>query len=225
MIYIPHNELENMVDLAIKGHTCSIKKVSINGNFKIKVNYPRSVLNKLSNFIQMQNNCREIQFYNKEILKMLKDAYDRSLAAHPNHLMTSRNEVEITYHTDGMSHKKIIPIDQEWRIIEDSEDIPLSNKIQSKLLYLSKDIIALHHTPYSVTKKEFMEIIQKMPLINYIYSFEQVGGIQETLTGLAETTLKVNLIETFYLLIDRSVSKENLFILQYHSNKTLFHRM
>ena len=192
MIYIPQNELENMVDLEIKGHTCSIKKVSISGNFSIKVNYPRSMLNKLSNFTQVYYNCREIHLYNKEVLKLLKEVYEKSLVAHPNHLLTHRNEIEITYHTNGMSHKIVIPVDQNWNIIEDAYDIPLSQSMQSKLLYVSKDIIALQHTPYSISKNEFIRVMQRMPLINYVNSFEQIEA-PRVLTTLNEIHVQVQI--------------------------------
>jgi len=193
MIYIPLNELENMVDLEIKGHTCSIKKLSISGNFSIKVNYPRSILNKLSNFTQVYYNCRELHLYNPEVLKLLKEVYEKSLVAHPNHLLTQRNEIQITYHTNGISHKTVIPIDQNWNIIDDVYDIPLSQSIQSKLLYVSKDIIALQHTPYSISKNEFIRVMQKMPLINFFNSFEQIQALPEALPNLKEAQLIVKI--------------------------------
>lgn len=196
MVHIPHNELENMVDLAIKGHTCSVKKVAINGNFNISVNHPRKVLNKLSNFTQLYHNSREIQLFNKDILKLLKETYERSSAAHPNHLMASRNELEIIYHTNGMSHKAVVPIDQDWKIIEDAEDVSQPDAIQSKLLRLSKDIISLQHNPYTVSKKEFIQVMEKMPLINYLYSFEHIGA-HSPLPRLKEVSFKVSMRKLF----------------------------
>ena len=196
MVHIPHNEIENMVDLAIKGSTCSIKKVSINGNFNIKVNYPRRVLNKLANFTQLYLSSRDINLFNKEAIKLLKESYENSLAAHPTHLLTSRNEFEITYQTNGMSHKKTIPISQDWKILEEGQNTSLSNKTVSKLLYLSKDAIPLQHTPYTIRRKQFIEVMQSLPLINYLYSFEHIGS-GFTLTGLTQTIFKVFIIMNY----------------------------
>ena len=193
MVYIPQNEIENMIDLTVKGHTCSVKKVSINGNFNIQVNHPKRTLNRLANFTQLYFSSKEVNLFNKETLKLLKESYDSSLAANPTHLMTSRNEFEITYHTNGTSHKTIVPISQDWKVLEDEGDVPESDKTASKLLQLAKETISLQHTPYTIKRSQFIEIMQGLPLINYLNSFEHIGS-DYILTGLTQATFKVHFL-------------------------------
>lgn len=166
---MPYNELENVLDLTIHGYTSTIKKVVINGNTEKKIDYPRQVLNRLANYIHMTFQMKEIHLYHQEILNLLKDIYETELTTGK---LLNKNKVEITYFTNGMSHKIKLEMDQNWKLIENISEILVSSKTTSLLLNRFQYAIALQNPPTILNKDQFINVMQKIPLINYLSSFE-----------------------------------------------------
>jgi hypothetical protein len=169
MIYMPYNEQENLVDLVVHGYTSTIKKVVINGATDTKIEYPRQILNRLANFIHYTYQMKELHLYNQEIINLLKDIYETELTTGK---LLNRNKVEITYFTNGMTHKLKVEMDQNWNLIENTNDILISTKTTSVLLNKFTNVISLQNPPSIMQKERFIQVMQKMPFINYLSSFE-----------------------------------------------------
>ena len=166
---MPYNELENIIDLTVHGYTSTIKKVIINGHTQSKVEYPRQFLNRLANYIHLTFQMKEIHFYHQEILNLLKDIYETELNTGK---LLNRNKVEITYFTNGMSHKMKLEMDQNWKLIENTFDLLTSTKTTSVLLNRFQYVIALQNPPTIFSKANFIKVMQRLPLLNYLSSFE-----------------------------------------------------
>ena len=171
MIYIPFNEMENLVDLSIHGYTSSIKKVVINGHVTGRVEYPKEFLNRLTNFIHLNFQMKELHMYQQEVIDILREMYESKLAG-PEDKLLPKNTIEITYYTNGMTHKLKIDIDKNWKIINDPSDPVNIAKNTSVLLHKYRYVISLQNNPIMLNKSQFIKAVQKLPLINYLCSFE-----------------------------------------------------
>ncbi len=181
--------MENLVDLSIYGYTSSIKKVVINGHVTGRVEYPKEFLNRLTNFVHLNFQMKELHLYQQEVLNILKDIYESKLSG-PEDKLLPKNRIEITYYTNGMTHKLRIDVDQNWRICEDPSDPVNVSKNASVLLHKFRYIISLQNNPIMLNKADFIKAAQKLPLINYLCSFEHTE-INNTLTNLKEVKYMV----------------------------------
>lgn len=103
---------------------------------------------------------------------MIKDLYESKIAR-PQEKLLSKNRVDITYYTNDMSHKLRIEMDSHWRILEDKDDHLSPNPV-SNLLHKFRYVIDLNSNPITFRKHNFIQIIQRLPLINYLTSFENI---------------------------------------------------
>ena len=180
MIYIPHNQLENMVDLANTGYTSCIKRVVINDYVvEAQGDFPKQILNKLSNYVHLYGNNEDINVQTPEILKLIKQTYDKEvLPSAPNRIM-STNTIAITYFTEGRNHKLTLYVDQNWRLVEGPSQSMVqsqvhTNKEVAKLFGIYKNVLPLTQTPNVFNKNQFIGILQRLPLLNYLCSMENI---------------------------------------------------
>ena len=174
MIPIPSNEVENMIDLLASGSTTSIAKVIINSDTDSRINLPAKHFNQLANYIHSKYLGKMIFCGDEEFMKFTKEIFIRELdkvSFNPIKRLLPKNKIDITYITNGMRHNMRIEFDSTWAIIN---DITEKTALNNKLLLFYKNILSLSNTDQLLNKQEFMGLIQKVPLINYLASLENV---------------------------------------------------
>jgi len=225
MVYLPYNELENSIDLVCHGYTSTIKKVVINDNIELGVHdlktddkkssknrgidYLRQRLNRLVNFIHCNYHMKEIHLHQKEVLNYIKTVYENELAGQ----LKDRNKIEITYFTNGMSHKMKIEMDQGWKLIEDVQDIITNSKTTSLLLHKFKNVISLNNPPTIYDRAGFIKVMQRMPMVNYMLATENTE-LPSTLNQLKKNFRYKIMIDnqhvfTYYPVIGLPLEKYN----------------
>jgi len=186
MLYMPYNELENLVDLATTGNLPAIKKVIINDQTSANTDLTKQFLNRLSNYIHLNFNTREIHLYHPQILSLLREYYEKEILTAASTRSLSNNKVEITYITNGMAHKIKIETNSNWEIIGDpkiTRGTVNAQPIQPKTLDLYKHVIALQNAPAIYDRPTFIRTMQKLPLLNYLCSLEH-SEVSNVLTEL-----------------------------------------
>jgi hypothetical protein len=191
MLYMPYNELENLVDLSTNGNLPAIKKVIINDKTSANTDQTKQFLNRLANYIHLNFNTREIHLYHPQILSLLREYYEKEILTAASTRSFANNKVEITYITNGMAHKIKIETDSNWNIIGDPKitrgtanaNAHAHTQAQPKVLDLYKHVIALQNNPTIFDRNQFIRIMQKLPLLNYLCSLEH-SEVSNVLTEL-----------------------------------------
>lgn len=200
MVYIPYNELENIVDLTTYGNVTAIKKVTLNNYIGPKADQPRQLLNRLSNFTHSTFHTRELHLYNAQILNLLRDFHEREiLTADARSHEILNNKVEITYLTNGMTHKMRLDLDKDWELHDEGEGRK-SIKAGARILSQYKNVVSLQNSPTIFGRNEFIKVMQKLPLLNYLCSLEHTE-IANTLTKLNNIKFSVRFSRRAFLLI------------------------
>jgi len=162
MIHIPRNQLDNIVEQAVTGSVGSIREVIINGT---KADISRQVLNAIANYLHLYHNTRDINLHSGAILKILGTAQGVKSQSSKN--------VEIVYLAGGKTHRLHIRTDQNWRPIASRAS---SNQEVSRLLESYRDVIELSSHPHALSKEEFVQTLQGLPLLNYLISLENLDS-------------------------------------------------
>lgn len=103
--------------------------------------------------------------------------------------LAAENIIDITYFTDGMTHKLRLVMDQNWQLKNDPSDPLRLTKPISTLLHKFKNVISLNNNPKLFTRQEFINIFQCLPLINYLFSYETIEMFP-ALPHVEETEIK-----------------------------------
>ena len=186
------NEIDSLADLAIFGTACYIKKVTLNGKHKIKPDHPTQVLNRLANYMSISSNQREIQFNSKEVIKTLRNVYEKERGVNLQDKLDpkmTKNELTIYYVVNGTSHSFVIYIDNKWNKIEDDKNKEISSA--SDFLKPYDSIISLNNPCMTLNKTDFLKALKKMPLIDYLSSLENTN-INATLEMVQNVKFTVN---------------------------------
>jgi len=191
MVYMPQNELENIVDLVTLGNVPTVKKVVINNRLSVQGDYAKQVLNRVANFIHLNFNTREVHLYSDQVLSILRGVWEKEALTPESSKTLTNNKVEITYYTNGMTHKIKIEADPDWNLIETSSSEARSTvKISNKLLNLYKHVVSLQNIPAIFGRNDFIKFMQKLPLINYLCSLEHTDTTS-TLSRLGNVKFSV----------------------------------
>lgn len=186
MIYIPQNDLENMVDLIFIQDLPVVTKIIVNGNFGTQISAPVQVLNDFANFMQLCTHKKEILFFDQNLLDVLRQSFSDNLDPKFLQVITSQyNTLEIFYVTNGGNHVMKIKLDHNWKIIDDPN------------LSSSKYILGLNQLSQNFQENNFIEALQKLPLFNYLSSIEN-NSISSTLVNLTKITYQVEKILSFH---------------------------
>lgn len=176
MIHISSNQVDNMVDLVATGYLSYIKQVIINENANSsKVEYPKQALNRLSNYIHLYFNTKDIHVNSNEILRLLRNVYEKEvLPTLDRRVVLPKNTIDIIYFTEGRNHKMTLYVDDNWNSIRDPQIVQLEGEIP-RLLGYYKNVLALNTPSPAITKNRFVGVLQRLPLLNYLCSFENHG--------------------------------------------------
>lgn len=179
MIHIPSNQVDNMIDLAATGHASCIKQVIINEQIEsAKVEYPRQVLNKISNFVHLNAFSKDIPVQTAEIIKLLRNIYEKEIlpTAEGRRSLQSQNTIDIIYFTDGRNHRLTLYVDQDWKPQEHQSH--QHEQAILRLLDCYRNVLPLTTPSTLYNREQFIQILQKLPLINYLSSFENSDSTQ-----------------------------------------------
>jgi len=178
MIHIPHNQLENIVELATTGSVSCVKQVIINEeNSEAKVEYPKRVLNRISNYIHLYHNTKDVHVQSTAILKLLREIYEKEIlsTAEGRKSVLPQNTIDIIYMTDGRNHRLTLNVDQSWKPIDTyKSQFKASTQETARLLGTYQNVLGLNTPPKVFTKEKFIETLQKLPLLNYLFSLENL---------------------------------------------------
>lgn len=162
MIHIPRNQLDNIVEQAVTGSVGSIREVVINGT---KADISRQVLNAIANYLHLYHNTRDINLQSGAILKILGSVQGVKAK--------SSNNVEISYLTGGRTHRVHIQADQNWKPIASRVS---SNQEVSRLLESYRNVVELSTHHHALSKQQFIQTLQGLPLLNYLISLENLDS-------------------------------------------------
>jgi len=172
MIHIPQNQLANMIELACTGNTTCVRQVLINDHiYDRRIEYPRHVLNKIANFVHLYHNSKDIHVESAVIINLLRDVYVKEIKSP----LLEKNIIDIIYYTQGRNHRMSLNIDKNWKILDEQ---PLEstgiNQETGRLLGAYNHVLSLNNPPSVYNKEQFIRIMQKLPLLNYLFSFENL---------------------------------------------------
>ena len=211
MIHIPHNQLENIIELATTGNVSCVKQVVINEEVsEAKVEYPKRVLNRISNYIHLYHNTKDVHVQSSAILKLLREIYEKEIlsTAEGRKSILPQNTIDIIYMTDGRNHRLTLNVDQFWRPIDahKSQDkgITSSHEI-ARLLGTYQNVLGLNTPPKVFSKEKFIETLQKLPLLNYLFSLE---NLEHNAATVALDHIKYSVVLGNDILYSVNVDKE-----------------
>lgn len=179
MVHIPQNEVENMVDLAFGDSSCYVRKVVLNGKQKLNVEYPRQMFNRIANYMHIYAGTKELYVPSQGIVKLLKEYYEKEMAVNfqdKSGPVQSRNELKISYFANGLNHQIKLYIDENWKLIEDETQKGLEDSRLYRSHGFNHNTLSLNNAPSLLTKDKFINTLQKLPLLDYLCSLENIGS-------------------------------------------------
>ena len=227
MIYIPHNETENMAELELFDDLPLIKKVVLNGRFETKIQGSKLLFNNFANWMQQYYDSKEIHLYDPKFLQLLKETFEKELGGSVlQNLLTNQNVIEITYITNGLNHKQKLEIDSNWRVTGISQAALSSSTQYQKIPSSYRNVLGLNHVLPTVNKSEFIRALQNLPLINYLCSLEN-HECPRVLSKLIYINFKVS--SFLYLILIEKVDIEDKTVYEFisapESSKEILERL
>src|SRR5688572_22414283 len=76
MVYIPNNEIDNMIDNIVTKSSTSVLQVLINPDTENSVELPVSCINRLSNYFHLHYFTKDVVIGDVEVLHQLQEFYN-----------------------------------------------------------------------------------------------------------------------------------------------------
>lgn len=183
MVYIPNNEVDNMIDNVVSNSSSIVLRAVVNPDLDRKVVLPAASLNRLANYMHHQFFTKDIYVGDVEILNYLRNVYVSEVkrAADPNSLaLLERNRLEINYINNGMRHKFKLEFDNQWNPLLEASDLAL-NSLKSSLrsLYYHKTVVPMNYYNNLLDEHDFIKVFEFMPMIDYLCGFENIKVPQQ----------------------------------------------
>ena len=209
MIHIPQNQLDNMIELACTGNTTCVRQVFINEQIQDRrIDFPKHVLNKLANYVHLYHNSKDIHVESTVILNLLRDVYVKEIKTP----LLEKNTVDIIYYTQGRNHRMTINVDKNWKLLDEQPVVNAElNQETKRLLGVYNHVLTLNNPPVVYNKNQFVRVMQRLPLLNYLFSFENLEQ-SNILIQLRNIRFRVTNLRDFYLIMFRLIMAEKLYI-------------
>ncbi|EAR97119.2 hypothetical protein TTHERM_00476560 (macronuclear) [Tetrahymena thermophila SB210] len=195
MIYIPDNQIYDMVEYAILGSVNRVVKaeLTVRDNDNIVIDVTKEIIN-----MQNQNNlavkCKDIFLGGSNSLSILKNLLDEKIKNQIEGLNNSQYMLNIKYRVEGILTKFTCLIDKDWKvtkriILDKRPDLPYKKPDDSQpiqqIMHNNENLISLSNQNLKVSKKQFIEIMEKLPILRYLVNFQnsitQVTNVSKTL--------------------------------------------
>ena len=218
MIFIPQAHIDNMVDrLILESNNLVLKAKLISNERKSGYLDLTEILNCVSNHTHLSFNARDIFLGTPDDLSSLRGIIES--------VIEKKSDVEevfaagdsavlsIKYLYGGAKHRFKCMIDRNFKVLkkivmDSRSDIPFSkpnaHKPTESILYQNENIIPLTNHFVFVNKMEFINMMEKMPLLKYLLSLEN--------TTTSSTKLSSNTIENLRIDFEVSFFKINFFL-------------
>ena len=183
MIYLPYNEIDNMIDNLVTGSSSIVLRAVVNGDTDKKIELSPTGFNRIANNLHLHYFTKDIYVGDIDILQFVKTMYTAEVSKLKNasqFALNSRNNLEIHYLNNGMRHQFKIEFSDKWTYISsDSSTMPTKIRSTMKMLYNSKSVLPLNHHDRLLNSQEFVKIFESLPLIDYLCGFECIKAPQE----------------------------------------------
>ena len=178
MVYIPSNEIDNMIEDIVVGSHSVILHAVINPDSERSVNLPSSVFNRLINYMHQYHSTKDLYLADQEVLQYLKGVYVEMVrkSENPNQIaLYDKNKLEINFTQSGLRHRFKLDFDKDWQIVPDPNDLaPNSLKIGSRMLFNYRYVIPLNPSDCFINEGEFLRVFEFLPMIDYLCAFENI---------------------------------------------------
>ena len=182
MVYIPSNEVDNMIDNLVTKSSSSVLHVAVNPDTDNGVELPVSCINRLANYFHMHYFSKDVFVGDVEILQLIREVYnfEARRAVNPQKFALFKlNKLEITYHNDKIRHKYKLFFDDQWKLLSDpNELLPQNTKPNLRMLFNYKSVLAMNQPERLLDFHDFVRVFEFLPLIDYLCGFECIKAPQ-----------------------------------------------
>lgn len=180
MIYLPYNEIDNMIDNLVSGSSSVVLSAVVNPDSEKRVNLPVSCFNRIANYLHLHNFTKDIYVADREVLQYIKRVYYAEVGKlKGDYTLTERNRLEINYLNDGLRHKFKIEFNSQWQYLPELKPSLLANiKPTMRLLLNNRTSLAMNHHDRVLNVHEFVKVFDFLPLIDYLCGFECIKAPQ-----------------------------------------------
>ena len=174
------NQIDNMTDSILNNRRPFIRKIILNNDVKSKHIFTSRYINEVASLMHKTHGHKDISLYFSDILQNLKQCYWEKMTKkkqNSNFLkLEERNQLDFYFQVNCLRYKYSYYIDQNFNLLSNKfENFPdfYDNKASiMNILQLNCYTIPLDNTNILIDKKRFIDIIQKLPLIEYMVSLE-----------------------------------------------------
>lgn len=195
MIYIPQNDIDNMIDTLLVGSSTLVNKAIFNGDSENKIVLSASTFNHLANYMHLYFYSKDVYLGDAELLKYLKEVFYMEKQSSPNpdaFKVNQRNKFEMHYYTNGMRHKFKVEFDDNWQVLSDSKFSSKNLKLNMRLLYHNKNVVPLNHANVLLNQEQFISIFERLPMLDYLCGFENTIPPQQHLSAKTKIVFEVS---------------------------------
>ena len=193
------NQIDNMIDIIVNNETPLIRKIIMNNDLKSKEIFNSRYLNEMASIMHKTHGYKDIPIYGSDILQNLKQCYWKEINnRQDNNFMRlkERNQLDIYFQMNSLRYKYTYHIDHNFNLLsekfENFADFNDNKGSIVNILKLNCYTIPLTNTNILIGKKKFIDIIQKLPLIEYMASLE-TSEINQCFVSLKQVKYNVSL--------------------------------
>ena len=201
MVHMFPNQIDNMTDIILNNRRHFIRKIILNNDVKSKQIFTSRYINEIASLMHRTHGNKDISIYLSDILQNLKQCYWEKMTKNKQNSnflrLEERNQLDFYFQVNCLRYKYSYYVDQNFNLLSNKfENFPDFNDNKASImniLQLNCYTIPLDNTNILIDKKRFIDIIQKLPLIEYMVSLE-TAKINECFISLKQVKYNVSII-------------------------------